>query len=97
MLRIYFPQQWLNLADPSVEEALYDSRAIYTSSASADTRRSAFTVLGRQCHHPAWASWSWRTHASHNKPVVFRGFLVHGLHVDLEDVWRQLDLRAGDN
>ena len=25
MLRLYFLQQWLNLADPAVEEALYDS------------------------------------------------------------------------
>jgi hypothetical protein len=25
MLRIYFLQQWFNLADPAVEEALYDS------------------------------------------------------------------------
>jgi len=23
MLRIYFPQQWFNLSDPAVEEALY--------------------------------------------------------------------------
>lgn len=28
MLRIYFPQQWFNLADPVVEEALYDSAAM---------------------------------------------------------------------
>src|SRR5262249_47719074 len=27
MLRIYFLQQWFNLSDPAVEEALYDSRA----------------------------------------------------------------------
>jgi hypothetical protein len=25
MLRIYFLQQWFNLSDPGVEEALYDS------------------------------------------------------------------------
>ena len=25
MLRIYFPQNWFNLSDPAVEEALYDS------------------------------------------------------------------------
>lgn len=30
MLRIYFLQQWFNLSDPSVEEALYDSRAMRT-------------------------------------------------------------------
>ena len=28
MLRIYFVQQWFNLSDPAVEEALYDSLAI---------------------------------------------------------------------
>ena len=28
MLRIYFLQQWFNLSDPSVEEALYDSLAM---------------------------------------------------------------------
>jgi len=28
MLRIYFLQQWFNLADPAVEEALYDSRCM---------------------------------------------------------------------
>ena len=30
MLRIYFLQQWFNLSDPSVEEALYDSLAMRT-------------------------------------------------------------------
>src|SRR5260370_40862734 len=28
MLRIYFLQQWLNLADPQAEDATYDSEAI---------------------------------------------------------------------
>jgi transposase, IS5 family len=28
MLRIYFLQQWFNLSDPGVEEALYDSEAM---------------------------------------------------------------------
>ena len=28
MLRVYFLQQWFNLSDPAVEEALYDSRAM---------------------------------------------------------------------
>ena len=28
MLRIYFVQQWFNLSDPTVEEALYDSLAM---------------------------------------------------------------------
>ena len=30
MLRVYFLQQWFNLSDPAVEEALYDSRALRT-------------------------------------------------------------------
>lgn len=30
MLRIYFLQQWFNLSDPAVEEALYDSTALRT-------------------------------------------------------------------
>jgi IS5 family transposase len=30
MLRIYFLQQWFNLSDPAVEEALYDSAAMRT-------------------------------------------------------------------
>ncbi len=29
MLRIYFLQQWFNLSDPAVEEALYDSAVIH--------------------------------------------------------------------
>ena len=28
MLRLYFLQQWFNLSDPAVEEALYDSMAM---------------------------------------------------------------------
>jgi len=28
MLRIHFMQQWFNLSDPAIEEALYDSRSI---------------------------------------------------------------------
>ena len=28
MLRIYFLQQWFNLSDPAVEEAIYDSQAM---------------------------------------------------------------------
>jgi hypothetical protein len=31
MLRIYFLQQWFNLSDPAVEEALYDSLALRTA------------------------------------------------------------------
>jgi IS5 family transposase len=39
MLRIYFLQQWFNLSDPGVEEALYDSLAM---------RRFAAIDLGRE-------------------------------------------------
>jgi IS5 family transposase len=39
MLRIYFLQQWFNLADPAVEEALYDS---------ATLRQFAGIDLGRE-------------------------------------------------
>src|SRR5215468_2402786 len=39
MLRIYFVQQWFNLSDPAVEEALYDSAAM---------RRFAGIDLGRE-------------------------------------------------
>jgi len=39
MLRIYFPQQWFDLSDPGVEEALYDSLAM---------RRFAGIDLGRE-------------------------------------------------
>ena len=39
MLRIYFLQQWFNLSDPAVEEALYDSPVM---------RRFAQVDLGRE-------------------------------------------------
>src|SRR5205085_10090660 len=35
MLRIYFLQQWFNLSDPAVEEALYDS-AVMRQPAGSD-------------------------------------------------------------
>ena len=28
MLRIYFPQQWFNLSDPTAEDAIYDSESM---------------------------------------------------------------------
>jgi IS5 family transposase len=28
MLRIYFMQQWFNLSDPAMEDALYDSESM---------------------------------------------------------------------
>ena len=34
MLRLYLLQQWFNLSDPAVEEALYDSRAMRRLSGS---------------------------------------------------------------
>ena len=34
MLRLYFLQQWFNLSDPAVEEALYDSSAMRLLSVS---------------------------------------------------------------
>src|SRR3989449_4374869 len=37
MLRIYFLQQWFNLSDPAVEEALYDS-AVMGQVVGIDTR-----------------------------------------------------------
>src|SRR3954451_5121541 len=63
MLRIYFLQQWFNLSDPAVEEALYDSvamRRLWTSISAASpcrTRRrcaasvtcSRRTSWGRNC------------------------------------------------
>jgi hypothetical protein len=39
MLRLYFLQQWFNLSDPAVEEALYDSQAM---------RRFVGIYLGRE-------------------------------------------------
>ena len=38
MLRIYFLQQWFNLSDPAVEEALYDSLAMVERSSSTPSR-----------------------------------------------------------
>ena len=48
ILRIYFLQQWFNLSDPAVEEALYDS---------ASMRQFAGIDLGNEpragCNHDA--------------------------------------------
>ena len=63
MLRIYFLQQWFNLSDPAVEEALYDSLAlrrfvdIDLAASRRLTRRqcaasvtcSKLTIWGRSC------------------------------------------------
>jgi Transposase domain (DUF772) len=40
MLRIYFLQQWFNLADPAVEEALYDSATLRQFAGMKSTRHS---------------------------------------------------------
>src|SRR5438094_9234523 len=40
MLRIYFLQQWFNLSDPGVEEALYDSAVMRQFVAGADHVRT---------------------------------------------------------
>src|SRR3970040_2132436 len=40
MLRVYFLQQWFNLSDPAVEEALYDSAAM-RAFAGVDLERQA--------------------------------------------------------
>src|SRR3989442_5079753 len=38
MLRIYFLQQWFNLSDPALEEALYDSAVLASSSQRSAVR-----------------------------------------------------------
>jgi hypothetical protein len=53
MLRIYFLQQWFNLSDPAVEEALYDSQAM---------RRFVGIDLGRPSRpETLLAASSWRS------------------------------------
>jgi IS5 family transposase len=46
MLRIYFLQQWFNLSDPAVEEALYDSLAMRRFVDRARPARAKARVLG---------------------------------------------------
>jgi IS5 family transposase len=61
MLRLYFLQQWFNLSDPAVEEALYDSSAmrrfvgIDLGASRCPTRRrcAAFVICLRST---IWAS-----------------------------------------
>src|SRR5436190_7032382 len=48
MLRIYFMQQWFNLSDPAMEDALYDSESIRRFAqidAGADTVPDESTIL----------------------------------------------------
>src|SRR6267142_5388517 len=51
MLRIYFLQQWFNLSDPAVEEALYDSSAM---------RRFVDIDLGRESVPDETTVWRFR-------------------------------------
>jgi IS5 family transposase len=48
MLRIYFLQQWFNLSDPAVEEALYDS-AVMRSFVGIDLGREPVPVETTVC------------------------------------------------
>jgi hypothetical protein len=48
MLRIYFLQQWFNLSEPGVEEALYDSLAVERF-VGIDLGRVRFTQIYQQC------------------------------------------------
>jgi len=58
MLRIYFLQQWFNLSDPAVEEALYDSAvmrqfvgiALWEYSPRAG-RMKSIPQMGRDAEH----------------------------------------------
>jgi len=59
MLRIYFLQQWFNLADPAVEEALYDS-ATLRQFAGIDLGRSRYrTRLRCASSGTCWKSTIW--------------------------------------
>src|SRR5213080_4737321 len=54
MLRIYFLQQWFNLSDPAVEEALYDSVVMRTGeSALASAGGADHDRHDRGRDHPA--------------------------------------------
>ena len=59
MLRIYFLQQWFNLADPAVEEALYDSATLRQFAALIWERNRYRTR--RQCASSGtcWKSTTW--------------------------------------
>jgi hypothetical protein len=41
MLRLYFLQQWFNLSDPAVEEALYDSFRVAMSNRATERQQAA--------------------------------------------------------
>jgi hypothetical protein len=65
MLRVYFVQQWFNLSDPGVEEALYESPALrrfvgVDLGVAADAMRRPSVVLGICWRSMHWASRCWR-------------------------------------
>src|SRR5438445_10495510 len=74
MLRVYFLQQWFNLSDPGVEDALYESPALRRF-AGVDLGRSAApdeTTILRFRHlleEPAGGARSVRPDAGHGEPV----------------------------
>ncbi len=59
MLRIYFLQQWFNLSDPAVEEALYDS-VVMRSFAGIDLGREPVPTRPRCASSViCWKSTTW--------------------------------------
>ena len=67
MLRIYFLQQWFNLSDPAVEEALYDSAALRARA------RSPQIDEGRDsCYLPARRGHGTRLHSDRCAGAVCR-------------------------
>ena len=72
MLRIYFLQQWFNLSDPAVEEALYNSPAMRASSAS--TWGASRCRTRRRCAASAicWRSTIWAAGCSRRCISIWR-------------------------
>src|SRR5216684_3535312 len=58
MLRIYFLQQWFNLSDPAVEEALYDSGVMLWAVSRCRTRPRCASS-GTCWNNTNWANRSW--------------------------------------
>src|SRR6266852_2948263 len=65
MLRIYFLQQWFNLSDPGVEEALYDSAGM-RHFVGIDLGRESRCRTRPRCASSAicWRSMSWESGCS---------------------------------
>ena len=59
MLRIYFLQQWFNLSDPAVEEALYDSVVMRDSWALTWGRSRCRTRPRSASSAICWKSTAW--------------------------------------